>query len=122
MSFRSRILPLVDAEVAQAHQRRLAQDYRAEFHHLERAHILGQASTIEHVRVHALMFAWALRQRKTRELAGQVLRIIGAATKTIFGLVPVGNTGGSDVSPFKPMPIPTDLQRILDSTQIECNK
>lgn len=117
MSFRSRIRPLVDVEVAQAHQRRLAQDYRAEFHHLERAHILGQASTIEHVRVHALMFAWALRQRKARELAGQVLRIIGAATKTIFGLVPVGNTGGSDVSPFKPMAIPTDLRRILDSAQ-----
>lgn len=69
------------------------------------------------VRIHALMFAWALRQRKARELAGQVLRIIGAATKTIFGLVPVGNTGGSDVSPFKPMAIPTDLRRILDSAQ-----
>ena len=115
MSFRSRVRPLVNAEVAQAHQRRLARDYRAEFHHLERAHVLGQASTIEHVRVHALMFAWAVRQREARELVGQALRIVGAATKTIFGLVPAGNTGGSDVSPFKPMPIPTDLQRILDS-------
>jgi len=93
---------------------RLAQDYDAEFRHLERAHILGQASTIEHVRVHALMFAWALRQRKASEGLGQILRIIGAATKTALGLVPMGNTGGSNVSPFKPMPIPTDLQRILD--------
>ncbi|MFO0334489.1 MAG: DUF3703 domain-containing protein [Pseudomonadota bacterium] len=96
---------------------RAARDYRTEFHHLERAHFLGQTSTIEHVRVHALMFAWALRQRNIRELIGQLLRIVGAATKTVFGLVPVGNTGGSNVSPFEPMPIPADLQRILDSTR-----
>ncbi len=117
MSFRSCIRPLVDAEIAQARQMRATNDHRAEFYHLERAHILGQASTIEHVRVHALMFAWAVRQREARELVGQALRIVGAATKTIFGLVPAGNTGGSDVSPFKPMPIPTDLQRILDSAR-----
>jgi hypothetical protein len=115
MPFRTRIRPFVDAELIQARRMRVVQDYDAEFHYLERAHILGQASTIEHVRVHALMFAWALRQRKTRELFGQVLRIIGAATKTALGMVPIGNTGGSNVSPFKPMPIPADLQRILDS-------
>jgi hypothetical protein len=115
MSFRSRIRRFVDAELAQARQMRATQDYRAEFHHLERAHILGQASTIEHVRVHVLMLVWALRRRKMRELFGQAVRIIGAATKTIFGLVPVGNTGGSNVSPFKRMPIPTDIKRILDS-------
>ena len=117
MLFRSRIRPLVDTELAQARQMRVAKNYSAEFHHLERAHIIGQASTIEHVRVHALMFAWALRQRKASEVMGQILRIIGAATKTIFGLVPIGNTGGSNVSPFKPMPIPTDLKKILDSTR-----
>ncbi len=117
MAFRSRIRPFVDAELAQARQMRVAHEHSAEFHHLERAHILGQASTIEHVRVHALMFAWALRQRKRREVMGQTLRIIGAATKTIFGLVPIGNTGGSDVSPFKPMPLPVDLKGIIDSAR-----
>lgn len=117
MPFQSRIRPFVDAELAQAHRMREAQDFDAEFRHLERAHVLGQASTIEHVRIHALMFAWARRHRKPRELLGQALRIIGAATKTIFGLVPIGNTGGSDVSPFRRMPIPADLQRILDSAR-----
>ncbi len=38
-----------------------------------------------------------------------------ATTKTVFGLVPVGNTGGSNVSPFKPMVIPEDLRHILDA-------
>lgn len=117
MLFRKRIRPFVDSELAQARQMRVAENHSAEFRHLERAHILGQASTVEHVRVHALMFAWALRQRKASEIMGQILRIIGAATKTMFGLVPIGNTGGSNVSPFKPMPIPTDLKKILDSTR-----
>lgn len=116
MSFQSRIRPFIELELAQARQMRAAKDYKAEFHHLERAHILGQASTIEHVRVHTLMLTWALRQRETREVVGQILRIIGAATKTAFGLVPAGNTGGSNVSPFKPMVIPEDLRHILNAT------
>jgi hypothetical protein len=96
---------------------RLAGDHLAEFHHLERAHVLGQASTIEHTRVHVLMFLWALRQYQPGEMAGQVVRILGAATKTIFGLVPSGNTGGSNVSPFKSMAISPDLRRILDAVR-----
>ena len=114
-SFRSRIRPFVDAELENARRARRARDDRAEFHHLERAHVLGQASTIEHVRVHALMFAWALRRRLTREILGQIVRIVGAATKTAIGLVPVGNTGGSNVGPFESLEIPPDLKRILDS-------
>ncbi len=31
---------------------------------------------------------------------------VGAAAKTAFGRVPRGNTGGANVSPFAPMPIP----------------
>lgn len=84
------------------------------FRHLERAHVLGQASTVQHVRVHLQMLRWALRHRVHREPAGQVLRIVGAATKTAFGWVPTGNTGGSNVSPITPMPVPPDLQRTLD--------
>jgi len=40
---------------------------------------------------------------------------IGAATKTAVGLIPTGNTGVSNVSPFKRMPIPEDLADILAS-------
>jgi hypothetical protein len=28
--------------------------------------------------------------------------------------VPVGNTGGANVSAFRPMPVPEDLQRLLE--------
>jgi hypothetical protein len=83
------------------------------FRHLERAHVLGQSSTIEHVRVHLRMLHWSLRRRDAREACGQVIRIVGAASKTALGLVPVGNTGGSDVSPFLAMPIPPDLIALM---------
>lgn len=85
----------------------------ASFHRLERAHVLSQTSTWDHVRVHWHMLLWGLRQHDRREIAGQLLRIVGAATKTAFGLVPIGNTGGANVSPVKPMPVPHDLAAIL---------
>ena len=83
------------------------------FAHLERAHILSQYSTRDHVRVHAAMLRWGVAQRNPREVAGQVLRIVAAATKTAFGWIPVGNTGGANVSPIKPMPLPADLAAII---------
>ncbi|WP_288389267.1 DUF3703 domain-containing protein, partial [uncultured Alteromonas sp.] len=42
------------------------------------------------------------------------IRIVGAATKTAIGLVPKGNTGGTDISPFKRLPISAENQAILD--------
>ncbi|MBL8687866.1 MAG: DUF3703 domain-containing protein [Rhodospirillaceae bacterium] len=109
-SFRGRIRPFVNDELRSASICEMAGDLKAGFRHLERAHILGQASTIEHVRTHFHMLAWGLRHRDLREVAGQVLRVVGAATKTV---VPHGNTGGSDVSPFRSMPIPGDLAAII---------
>jgi hypothetical protein len=83
------------------------------FGHLERAHVLGQASTVQHVRVHWLMLGWALRHRALREVRGQITRLVGAATKTWIGLIPSGNTGGANVSAFKSVPIPGDLTEII---------
>ena len=56
------------------------------------------------------MFLWGLQQRDAKECLGQLFRIVGAATKTAFGLIPYGNTGGANVSPFKPMPVPVELE------------
>ena len=106
----ARLRPHVTRELEQA---AASPDPRAAFAHLERAHILGQSSTREHVRAHWHMLRWALRQRDTREVFGQLFRLAGAATKTAFGLVPAGNTGGANVSPFRPMPVPPDLEAIL---------
>ena len=107
------IRPHVQAEFRAALEAEAQGQSSAAFGHLERAHVLGQASTVEHVRVHWRMFLWGLRQRSVRECLGQVLRIAGAATKTAVGLVPHGNTGGSNVSPFKRMPVPPELEALI---------
>ena len=91
----------------------------AAFKHLERAHVLGQASTFQHTRIHWRMFKLALRMRSPIEIWGQIIRIVGASTKTPFGIYPTGNTGGADVWFFKPMPISPDLQEMLDKAKMD---
>ena len=113
LSYAKAIRPFVDAELASANAARLSADKTAEFRHLERAHVLGQASTVQHVRAHWRMLVWSVRQGDQKELFGQLLRIFGAATKTFVGLVPEGNTGGANVSPVLPLPIPPDLAAII---------
>jgi hypothetical protein len=108
MSFAANIRPHVDAELRAARE-----NAANEFAHLERAHVLGQASTREHVRVHWRMLVWAVRHRDARESLGQVYRLVGAATKTFIGFVPTGNTGGANVSPVRPMPIDPELAAII---------
>ena len=88
-------------------------EFAASFRHLERAHVLGQNSTVEHVRVHWRMLLWSLRRHDLREAVGQIFRIVGATTMTGIGLVPDGNTGGSNVSPFLRMPVPPDLATLI---------
>ena len=117
LQFTTRIRPHVDAEIAAALRAQRRNDMPRAFAHLERAHVLGQASTWLHIRVHWLMLLWGLRQRSPREIAGQVLRVAGAATKTPFGLVPTGNTGGADVSPLRRMPIASEVQRRIDAAR-----
>lgn len=109
------IRPFVQRELDTAAAGTLGGDVPASFAMLERAHVLSQVSTREHVRVHWHMLVWAARRRDAREIFGQVFRIVGAATKTAIGLIPTGNTGGSNVSPFKRMPIADDLADILSA-------
>ena len=113
MTFATAIRPHVSEELRRAASAQERGDPELAFTHLERAHVLGQPSTREHVRVHWAMLGWGLSQHQPREVLGQVLRIIGAATKTAIGLVPVGNTGGSNISPFQRVPVPPDLEELI---------
>ena len=106
---------------AWASERALARDARerrdptAEWHHLERAHILSQPMAGPHVRTHVTMLGYGFRHRDRKEIVGQVLRVLVAAPGSWTGKYPVGNTGGANVSAMKPMPIPDDLQEVLDA-------
>ena len=117
--FSRRIRPAVQRELDASAREESLGNVRAAFGHLERAHVLGQMATAFHVRVHWLMLCWAVRHRQPREAVGQLTRIVGAATKTAMGWVPQGNTGGSNVSPFRRMPIPVELQKQLDSARAD---
>lgn len=118
-NFARRIHPSVQAELDAAAGLEARGEPVSAFAHLERAHILGQQSTVHHVRVHWAMFRWALRQNVAGEAAGQVWRMVAAALKTWLGWLPAGNTGGANVSGFAPMPVPADLQQLIDAARAE---
>lgn len=81
---------------------------------LERAHILSQSVLRLHLHAHVSMLAFAIARREWREALGQVFRLLLAPLGAVFGRVPLGNTGRTSVSAFMTMPIPEDLQRVLD--------
>jgi len=115
--FSQKLASCVKSELAKAKQARSVRDARLEFSHLERAHVLGQESTYWHVKVHFMMLAWGLRNISMREIIGQIIRIVGAVVVTPLGVVPLGNTGGSNVSPFKKMPIDPNLESIINESK-----
>ena len=94
-------------------------DLDGAFVHLERAHVLGQASVRWHVLVHWLMFEVAIRRYQGIAALGQAVRIVLGAIGSAVGRVPTGNTGGSEVSMFAPMPIAPELLRVMDGTDLE---
>lgn len=112
--FSKNIAPHVQAEIDAAGDARQQGLLDVEFNHLENAHVLGQESTYWHTKVHLLMLLWGLRNRSVKEVFGQLFRTVGAATKTAIGLVPQGNTGGANVSPFRPMPLTPEHKQIIE--------
>jgi Protein of unknown function (DUF3703) len=105
------------SETAAAGAARERGDVAAQWNHLERAHILSQPLAGAHVRTHLAMLACALRRRDRHEIVGQVLRVIVAGPGSWTGRYPVGNTGGANVSAFRPMPVPDDLRPLLERRQ-----
>lgn len=83
------------------------------FHHLERAHILGQRHTVQHVYVHWRMLKLGIAVGDRREIFGQMVRIVAAALFSRLW-IPVGNTGRANVGALQPMAVPEDLRAILD--------
>lgn len=101
-------------ERAAARSARSERDTVEEWRHLERAHVLSQPMAGRHVRTHLAMIGVAVRRRDLKETAGQVFRILVAAPGSWTGRYPAGNTGGADISAFRVMPIPDDLQALLE--------
>ena len=83
---------------------------------LDRAHVIGQPSAVDHVRTHAWMLVYGWKRRDGGEIVGQLWRLFVAGPASFLGRYPVGNTGRANVSGFVPMPIPEDLRDLLEGT------
>ena len=83
------------------------------WHHLERAHIIGQRYPLQHSYVHWKMLQFGIKLKSTKEVFGQITRLVFGGVKSFVGKVPIGNTGGANVPPLKPMEIPFDLKILL---------
>jgi hypothetical protein len=116
---KNQIKKYVDTEIDLASNLLKNNRLESAFHHLERAHVLGQSVTLEHTRVHWLMLKFGWKKKDWHEIFGQWFRILGASTKTPFGIYPKGNTGGANINPFKSLPIFDDLQEMLTEAKSE---
>jgi len=87
---------------------------RSSFHYFENAHILGQRHLWRHTLSHYWMFVFGIKTKNTKETIGQVFRIIASLLFTLIW-VPKGNTGGTNISPIKPIPMRKELEKYFSN-------
>ena len=103
-----------------AYQKALAiNDLQKAWRHLERSHVIGQAYPYEHSYVHWKMLLFGIRIKDAKEVIGQVPRLLIGGVKSFVGKIPVGNTGGANIPPLKPLPISEELLTIFKEAGIE---
>lgn len=90
-----------------------AGDLETAFSHLERAHVIGQQYVVPHVRSHWWMLRIGLKRHSMTEIWGQAIRIALGAFGSAVGIVPTGNTGGTDINIFRKLSIQPDIEKIL---------
>lgn len=103
-----------EAAMAEAARLRAVGDARSAFAALERAHVLGQRDFVPHLRVHFHMLRVGWTEADRREVRGQLMRIALVPVGHLVGRLPVGNTGGANVSAFRPMAIPPELKHLIE--------
>jgi len=86
------------------------QNWNLAFYHFENAHVLGQNNIWKHTYSHFWMLKIGVKKKDFEEIFGQLLRILASLVFTILW-VPKGNTGGSNVSAIKIMPIRPEIQK-----------
>lgn len=97
------------------------QNFATAWKHLERAHVIGQSYPIAHSKVHWLMLKFGFKTKNTKEIIGQLPRLFFGGVKSFVGVIPVGNTGGANVPPLKPLPINKDIQAIFHLAGVQQN-
>lgn len=109
--------PFYKNELTQADNAFQKMHYQQSWRHLERAHILGQPYPAAHTAVHWKMLRFGIKVKNFKEVIGQIPRLIFGGVKSFVGHIPLGNTGGANVPPLKPMQIPADLVAIINKSK-----
>jgi Protein of unknown function (DUF3703) len=47
------------------------------------------------------MLKFSIKIKSTKEVFGQITRLVFGSVKSFVGTVPIGNTGGANVTPLK---------------------
>lgn len=114
-----RLKPYFDQELKEYKRHLHAGSLQAAWNHLERAHIIGQAYPYHHCYVHWKMLLFGIRIKDINEVIGQIPRLLIGGVKSFVGKIPVGNTGGANIPPLKPLPISEELLTIFKEEGIE---
>ncbi|KGL58697.1 DUF3703 domain-containing protein [Polaribacter sp. Hel1_85] len=85
-------------------------DYKTAFYHFENAHILGQKHLWKHTVSHYWMLILGIKTKNSKEIVGQIFRILASLLFTLIW-VPKGNTGGTNISSMKEIPIRKELKQ-----------
>lgn len=84
------------------------------YRHLEVAHVLGQRYVAPHVATHYWMLRIGIKHRSLPETRGEVIRMVLGALGSTVGIVPTGNTGGTNISMFKRLPVAPHIRDLVE--------
>ncbi|MGB4974360.1 MAG: DUF3703 domain-containing protein [Cyclobacteriaceae bacterium] len=109
----SALKPYFGLELISYHKALAHHNFTKAWRHLERAHVIGQAYPFAHSHIHWKMLLFGIKIKSAKEIVGQVPRLLVGGIKSFVGKIPVGNTGGSNIPPLKPLPLSEDIKSIF---------
>ena len=65
------------------------------------------------------MLQFGFKIKNSKEVFGQIPRLIFGGVKSFVGKIPVGNPGSANVPPLKPFPIDNDLKDIFKKAGLQ---
>ena len=101
----NKLIPYYQKELQAVKENLQHDNLQVAWHHLERAHIIAQKYPYEHTVVHWKMLQFGIKIKSSKEIIGQIPRLLIGGLKSFVGNIPVGNTGGANVPPLKPLAI-----------------
>ncbi len=111
--------PFLKSELDSYNEHLQSNNYAAAWRHLERAHVLGQPFAWPHTYIHWKMLLFGIKIKNTKEVLGQIPRLLVGGVKSFVGKVPLGNTGGANIPPLRRLEVEPDIKAIFDRCGVE---